>query len=178
MLQFKPVDACEEVLDLLEKRGLILRMTPDIAEKHPELHLDRQATIYASAPERGAHMMIYVTAAGINFPCFGYHEDNEEFLLIETDGKKPLFLLFSLIENNTLLEKIENGTVSEDDFICMRCVYNDPYLSFFTVLKGAAHAEGTVSMEGMDPPHFFVTEPSDIGFTRINLPEREILFES
>ncbi len=175
MLRFKPVDASEEVLELLEKRGLILRMTPDIKEKHPELNLDRQATVYQSSPERGAHMMIYVTAAGINFPCFGYHEDNEEFLLIEKEGKKPLFLLFSLIEPSLLEEKIAENTVSEEDFLCMRCVYNDPYLSFFTVLKGCAHAEGTVDLPSMDPPHFFVTEPSDIGFTRINLPERTIL---
>lgn len=175
MLQFKPVDASDEVLDLLEKRGCILRMTPDIKERHPELGLDHQATIYSSDPARGTHMMIYVTAAGIHFPCFGFHEDNEEFLLIEKEGKKPLFLLFSIIDNETLVKKIEDQTVSEDDFICMRCVYNDPYLSFFTVLKGCAHAEGTIEMEGVDAPHFFVTEPSDIGFTRINLPERTIL---
>lgn len=176
MLRFQPVDASEEVLDLLEKSGCILRITPDIREKHPELHLDQQATVYCSDPARGAHMMIYVTAAGINFPCFGYHEDNEEFLLIEKEGKKPLFLLFSLVDNALLNEKIQNETITEKDFLCMRCVYNDPYLSFFTVLKGCAHAEGTVDIEGMEAPHFFVTEPSDIGFTRIKLPEREIVF--
>lgn len=174
MLHFRPVDASEEVLDQLERCGCILRMTPDIRSRHPELNLDRQATIYQSSPDRGAHMMIYVTAAGIHFPCFGYHEDNEEFLLIEKEGKKPLFLLFSIIDHEALIKKIENGTVSEEDFICMRCVYNDPYLSFFTVLKGCAHAEGTVEMEGKEAPCFFVTEPSDIGFTRINLPERTI----
>lgn len=174
MLTFTPVDACEEVLDLLERRGCILRMTPDIRERHPELELDRQATIYRSAPERGAHMMIYVTAAGVNFPCFGYHEDNEEFLLIEKDGKAPLFLLFSLIPAAELCAKIEKGTVSESDFLCMRCVYNDPYLSFFTVLKGCAHAEGTIEDATREAPCFFVTEPSDIGFTRIDLPERTI----
>lgn len=175
MLRFHPVDASEEVLDLLEKKGCILRMTPDIREKHPELRLDRQATIYQSSPERGAHMMIYVTAAGIHFPCFGYHEDNEEFLLIEKEGKKPLFLLFSLIGAEELCSRIEAGTVTEADFLCMRCVYNDPYLSFFTVLKGCAHAEGTVEMAGVEAPCFFVTEPSDIGFTRIDLPKRTIV---
>lgn len=174
MLIFKPVDASEEILNLLEQKGCILRMTPDICEKHPELHLDKQATIYQSSPSRGAHMMIYVTASGVNFPCFGYHEDNEEFLLIEKEGKKPLFLLFSIIDNKQLTHKIENGSVSEQDFICMRCVYNDPYLSFFTVLKGCAHAEGTIKIDGQEPPHFFVTEPSNIGFTRINLPELRI----
>lgn len=175
MLKFKPVDASEEAMDLLEKRGCILRMTPDIRTKHPELHLDRQATVYQSSAERGAHMMIYVTAAGIHFPCFGYHEDNEEFLLIEKEGKKPLFLLFSLIDSALLCEKIQKQTVSESDFLCLRCVYNDPYLSFFTVLKGCAHAEGTIEADGLEPPCFFVTEPSDIGFTRIDLPERTIL---
>lgn len=175
MLRFCPVDASEEVLDLLEQRGCILRMTPDIRTRHPELNLDRQATIYQSSPARGAHMMIYVTAAGIHFPCFGYHEDNEEFLLIEKEGTRPLFLLFSLIHHDELKRKIDEGTVTEDDFICMRCVFNDPYLSFFTVLKGCAHAEGTIEAEGLEVPHFFVTEPSDIGFTRIDLPERTIL---
>lgn len=174
MLCFRPVDASEEVLDLLEKKGCILRLTPDIPERHPELQLHRQATVYRSDPARGAHMLIYVTADGINFPCFGYHEDNEEFLLIEAEGKKPLYLLFSLIPHELLSEKIEDGTVTEADFLCMRCVYNDPFLSFFTVLKGCAHAEGTVEIDGMAPPHFFVSEPSDIGFTRINLPERVI----
>jgi len=40
--------------------------------------------------------------------------------------------------------------------------YNDPYVSFFTMLADVPHGEASADAEGR-PPSFYVTEPCDMG---------------
>lgn len=96
------------------------------------------------------------------FASFGAHADNEEFLLIGDPHTKPMYLAIALCTAEELNQRIAHGTVSAADFVCLHIRYNDPEVSFFTMLKGVPHGEAIVDAPGA-PPTFYVTEPANMG---------------
>lgn len=85
----------------------------------------------------------------------------EQILLPGGEGEKDLYLLIGLAPWEEFLKKKRRGILSEDDFICLRCRYNDPYVSFFTMCRGVLHGEAVGEGDGL-PATFYVTEPSEI----------------
>jgi hypothetical protein len=69
--------------------------------------------------------------------------------------------------------KIKNRTLVAQDFLALRMKFNDPEVSFFTMLKDVPHGEVTV-----DGPErcasFYVTEPRDILIDQIDLCEYKL----
>ena len=170
----KPVEMTPDLMADLEDRELIIRPSPghhDIPAKPGET-LDK--VIYSSKNEYGPHMLIGVTVNNPNFSEFGTHPDNEEFLLIGNPHTKPLYLAIALHRKEGLQKKIAEKKLSADDFVCLRIKYNDPEVSFFTMLADVPHGEATI--EGEDElPSFYVTESKDLGQDITDFGEYQIV---
>ena len=175
-MKLKSVEMTKSIMEDLEARGLIIRLAPDSHRPDTKENASKGITIYASDPAFGGHKLISVVKGNDNLDGFGIHLDNEEFLLIGSNEDKPLYLLISYLNAKELSEKIENKTVHQDDFICLRCKFNDPEVSFFTMLKGVPHGEASVNGPGT-PPKFYVTEPTELTIIPINLSELNVTIE-
>ena len=159
-----PVDMTPGVMQDLEDRGLIIRLAPNRHELSVEPGTARSESVYESSQAYGAHKLITVTVDRTSFSAFGTHPDNEEFLLIGDPATKPLYLAVSLCRRELLDRKIAAGEVSSSDFVCLRVKYNDPEVSFFTMLADVPHGEAAADVGGR-PPSFYVTEPCSMGIS-------------
>lgn len=161
-IRLRPVEMTPAVMQDLEDRGLIIRLCPN----HHELPVRPGQTlgksIYESAPAYGPHKLITVTVDRPNFAAFGAHPDNEEFLLIGDPDTKPLYLAVALYRREELDRRIAARRLGADDFVCLRVKYNDPEVSFFTMLADVPHGEAVANGAGR-PASFYVTEPCDMG---------------
>jgi hypothetical protein len=170
VIYLTPVEITGQIMDDLEKKGLIIRLCPG----HDELEALPGETlwklIYEPKEGYGPHRLITVTVNREAFAGFGTHPDNEEFLLIGDDDTQPLYLVISFRRESELAEKISAGTLTETDFIALRMKYNDPELSFFVMCAGVPHGEAIVNC-GKKPASFYVTES-------LNLPLYVTPFET
>jgi hypothetical protein len=160
-ISLQPVKMSEQIMDDLEKRGLIIRLCPG----HDELEAPPGETswklIYEPKEGYGPHRLISVSVNQEGFARFGLHPDNEEFWLIGREDVQPMYLVISLIDAGALDAKIAGGVLSEDDFIALTVKFNDPALSFFVVREGVPHGE-TIVDRGKSPASFYVTESRDL----------------
>lgn len=160
ILKIKSQKITEEILENLEKKGLIRTLKAPANVLHSKSRQGTVRTIYSSKAEYGSHKLICVkcNSSKINLNC---HPDNEEFLLINNTNLKfnPLFIIIALEKGAGLQKKIKNFTLTTDDFIVLELKYNDPRISIFTMLKGTYHCEFTIPGKEISPV-FFVTEPS------------------
>jgi hypothetical protein len=163
----KPVEMTPENMQKLEDKGLIVRLYPGHHILNPARNESQDATIYASDPRFGPHKLIAVTINAFEPRYFGSHEDNEEFLLIGDPTTKPLYLIVATCKQSELDSKIQSHKLLADDFIALRVKYNDPEVSFFTMLTHVPHGEVTVDQKGQ-LPSFYVTEPRDLITNRTN----------
>lgn len=150
-----------EIMKMLEARGLIIRLAPGNHELKPEEGKVGITTIYKSDEKYGAHMLISATINRTEFSAFGSHPDNEEVYLIGRPEAKPCYFLFSFSNRSELEMKVKNHKLTDGDFIALEARYNDPEVSFFTVLKEYPHGEATIAGDGI-PPSFYVTEQSNL----------------
>ena len=160
-LQIPVQEMTAECMEFLEKKGLIIRLCPSHHRFEVECGYGIGKDLYRSNDQAGGHKLLY---AGINrtaFDAFGMHDENEEILLLGGEGEKDLYLLIGLASWEEFLKKKRRGTLSEEDFICLRCKYNDPFVSFFTMRQGVLHGEAVGEGEGL-PATFYVTEPAGI----------------
>ncbi len=158
----RPVEMTKEVMNLLEAKGLIIRLCPGHHELKTKVGDTDVVCIYSSAKEYGTHKLIGVTVNRTTMPFFGAHPDNEEFILLGDPAVKPMYLVIALCMKDELDMKIKTGTVSDEDFITLKVKYNDPEVSFFTMLKDVPHGECVAEVTGR-PASFYVTESADIG---------------
>ncbi|MDP3069922.1 MAG: hypothetical protein Q8N18_06510 [Opitutaceae bacterium] len=161
VIALKPVPMTPAVMADLERRKLIIRLG---ARRHdlpaaPGQTLDHP--LYRSAEHYGPHMLISVTVNRVPFVEFATHPDNEEFLLLGDPDTKPLYLVVALMRRPEFAVKVAAGTVSTADFVCLRVKWNDPEVSFFTMLAEVPHGEAITATEGRSPT-FYVTESGDL----------------
>ena len=161
-IMLKPIEMTPAAMRDLEQRGLIIRLAPGCHELPAAPGESRWKEIYSSAERHGPHMLITVSVNATEFLEFGTHADNEEFLLIGDPATRPLYLAIALCSQDELEAKAQDGTLSGDDFVCLRVAFNDPEVSFFTMLAGVPHGEAVGQDEGR-PASFYVTEPRDLG---------------
>lgn len=160
-IRLKAVDMTPEIMQSLENKGMIKCLCPGSCEAvTPEGEVGI-TSIYASDIEFGSHKLISVTINRNVFSAFGTHPDNEDVILIGNPETKTICFVFSFFMREDLNKKIQSGNLCSDDFIALTAKFNDPEVSFFTVLKGTPHGESTVSGVGK-PPTFFVAKPSDL----------------
>ena len=172
-LYFKPVRPTVEVMKMLENKGLIYRLCPGHDELNPPAGEIDYKELYVSDEKYGPHRIITVTINRFSFSEFGTHSDNEEFLIIGDTNVKPLYLLVALMNKEDFNKKIENGTLSEEDFILLDLEYNNPETSFFIMNKNIPHGEATV--EGnIKAPSFYVTESRGLDLIKTDFKDFEI----
>lgn len=162
------VDMTEEIMQSLEDKGVIGRLMPGRHQIDVKRGESKHRSLYESKDTYGGHKIITVTINGTEPKNFLYHNDNEDFWLVDEEGREPLILTVCLQPKDVLHEKIEEMTLASEDFLSIRCVFNNPNLSFFTMHKGFAHVE-TVLAESDVPPSFYVTESRALDEVLIDL---------
>lgn len=168
-LNLKAVKMTPEVMTRLEGLGLIIRIFPS-CDKH-RLNLPKGMGkgdyIYKSNINYGGHSLVSCTIDNTEFSSFATHPDNEEFILLGGINEKPLYLLICYLTRADLEARMQNGTLNESDFICLDCVFNDPYVSFFTMKAGVPHGECVYGYGR--PATFYVTEGCLLPLDKINI---------
>ncbi len=161
-IELEPREMTPELMIDLERRGLIIRLCPGNHFANPGWNESKSKDIYASDSPCGPHKLIVATINTlIPDPYFGTHIGNEEFLMIGDPTTKPLYLIVSMVKRDELIAKIESRRLTADDFVALHIKYNDPEVSFFTMLADVPHGEVTVDGPGK-LPSFYVTEGRDI----------------
>ncbi len=174
LIELQPTEMTAEVMDDLEKRGLIIRLYPGAHSANPGHNELASSVIYASDPQYGPHKLIVATINTlVPQPYFGTHDDNEEFILVGDPNTKPIYLIVARCKREALDEKILSHCLSADDFVALAVKYNDPEVSFFTMLKDVPHGEVTVDGPGV-PGSFYVTEPRDIVIRSTNFGDYQV----
>ena len=156
----KPLKASETLLEGFEKKKLIKLLRPSKATIETRTKTGAVTRFYTSRKEFGAHTLMSVgkrtTEIGLS-----YHEDNEDFILLNPLGLKfkKLYLIISFLKKSDFLRKFNSGKLGEKDLAAVELEFNNPKLSFFTMLKHTVHCEVTDKSEEQHPV-FFVSEPS------------------
>ncbi len=132
-VRLKPVLATEKIMDMLESRGVISRICPGKDILKTELGESRHETIYAADERFGPHKLICVTINDTRPRNFLYHNDAEDFMLIDLPHRTDLIITMALIPKDELEEKIDSKTFAAEDMIAVIFKPNDPYTSFFTM---------------------------------------------
>ena len=106
-----------------------------------------------------------------------YHFDNEDFIFINPGNidYQKLYLVFALDKIDVFSKKLSKNLLSSKDFVAVEIVYNDPNLSFFSVLKGTVHCEVVDKNDIRQHPAFFVSESSELKNNKIKHNNIEFL---
>jgi len=173
-IELEPREMTPELMMDLESRGLIIRLCPGNHSSNPGWNESKSDDIYASDSSSGPHKLIVATINTlVPDPYFGTHIGNEEFLMIGDPATKPLYLIVSLSKRDELIARIDSHCLSADDFVALHIKYNDPEVSFFTMLADVPHGEVTV--DSLDkPPSFYVTEGRDIVINVISFGDYQV----
>jgi hypothetical protein len=165
-----PQEMTVEVMADLEKRGLIIRLSPGNHRPDVAKGEGKGEYLYTSDKSYGAHSLVSVAIDNTTFSAFGIHPDNEEFLLLGGKNEKQMYLLIALCDNEEFTRKISEKTIEPKDFVCLKVTYNNPDVSFFTMLKNIPHGEAVRDEEG-SPATFYVTEPREMPLIKSDLKD-------
>ena len=151
-----------ELMQQMERENLITRICPghDDIKDAPEGETSWYA-LYEGKDEFGPHKIIAITVNRQGFPGFGTHKDQEEFWLIGHNDAMPMYILVARMQLEEYLKKVQQGTLTEDDFYMLKAKYNDPEVSYFIMHTGVPHGEGIFDRGGK-LPSFYVTESRDL----------------
>ncbi len=171
-IRLKPVKATEKILTRLEKKSLIRTFKP--TPKILKLGYRKKGgvdTVYSSSPRFGSHKLICIRQDDFSEIALTYHDDNEEFLIINSTPLKfkPFYIVIGTHKRHEFERKARNKKLSEKDIVILKLRYNDPATSVFTMLKDTPHCQITRPGKGR-PPIFFVTEPSALTGGIVRLP--------
>ncbi len=166
-IKLKPVKSSIKVFNYLEKKGLISVLKPTNKAIKTRTRTGTVDILYTSNKKFGSHRLMGIGKRTKKVQ-FSYHLDNEDLLFINPSNVdyQKLYLVFALDKIDVFSKKLSKNLLNEKDFIAVEVVYNDPYLSFFTVLKKTVHCE-VVKDEDKQHPVFFVTESSDLKNNKI-----------
>ena len=160
-VEMTPVEMTPETMQDLEDRGLIIRLRPGAHELDAQPGETQGTSLYEPEDGYGPHKLIADTVNREEFAGFGTHPDNEEFLLIGTPETKPMYLAVALCMREEFEKKIRLGRLAPSDLVLLRCVYNDPEVSFFVMRKDVPHGEAILQAD-LPPATFYVTESRDL----------------
>lgn len=160
-IYLNPVEMTGGVMKMLEEKGLIYRLCPDSYLLHPEKGETLSRPLYECDVRYGPHMIISVAVNRTELSEFGTHPDTEDFLLIGDADTNPLYIVVALCKRDEFEKKILERKLTEEDFITLRAKYNDPEVSFFSMVKDVPHGEMIYDV-GSKPASFFVTESRDL----------------
>ena len=170
----KPVKSSIKIFNYLEKKGLISVLKPTTKAVKTRTRTGTVDILYTSNKKFGSHRLMCIGKRTKKVQ-FSYHLDNEDLLFINPlniDYQK-LYLIFALDKIEVFSKKLNRNLLSSKDFIAIEIVYNNPSLSFFTVLKKTVHCE-VVKDEDKQHPVFFVAESSDLKNNKIKHKDLKI----
>lgn len=155
VISIKPVEMTPEVMKTLEQKGLITRIVAGAFAKHPGYDNVIDTEIHVSDLKSGAHRFCSA-CTNTEYPNdFCVHSDHEEVFFIGPEDAKPLYLVMSYLSLEDFDKKAAQGTLGDDDIICIKVKFNDPGVSFFTIKKGVLHGEFVEPNSDIAPPSFF-----------------------
>lgn len=166
-INLTPVKSSVKVFNMLEKKGLIRTFKPTEKALSAKTKTGTVDILYTSKKEFAAHRLMCIGKRTRNIQ-FCYHQDNEDFIFLNPlniDFEK-LFLVFAFDKIDVFLKKLSKDSLKSGDFLALEVVYNDPSLSFFTMLKKTVHCEVALN-ENKQHPVFFVTESSELKNNKI-----------
>jgi len=79
---------------------------------------------------------------------------------------KPLYFVFSLLQAEEYLKKLDEGTVTSEDYLAFRAPMNHPQWGAFIVWNRTVHCELTNSVGDFLFPSFYVLEPDPLEVVR------------
>lgn len=170
----KPVEMTPDLMADLENRKLISLLGAHKHDLPSEWGQTLDRPVYDCHERFGPHRLLTVTVNRVPFVEFATHPDKEDFIMIGDPDTKPLYVVIALIFRAELEKKIEQGSVSSSDFVCLKIKWNDPKVSFFTMLPDVAHGEGITERNGI-PPSFYVTEGRDLPNDLVDLGNFELV---
>jgi hypothetical protein len=160
-INLKPILATPSIMEGLEKKGIITRLRPGAHELQANKGVSTHKSLYESDDKFGPHKLITVTINSCHPERFLYHNDNEDFMILDHLDREALVITIAVDHYDLLNQKIKNKTLSSSDFISLILEPNNPEISFFTMHKGYAHVE-TCLLESEKPPSFYVSECRDL----------------
>ena len=166
-ITLKPVKSSAKVFKYLEKKGLISVLKPTDKALKTRTKTGTVDILYTSNKRFGSHRLMCIGKRTKKVQLC-YHFDNEDFIFINPGNidYQKLYLIFALDKIDAFSKKLSKNLLSSKDFVAVEIVYNDPNLSFFTMLKKTVHCE-VVKDEDKQHPVFFVTESSDLKNNKI-----------
>ncbi|MBQ1610184.1 MAG: hypothetical protein II090_04570 [Elusimicrobia bacterium] len=166
-ITLKPVKSSTKVFKYLEKKGLISVLKPTDKALKTRTKTGTVDILYTSNKRFGSHRLMCIGKRTKKVQLC-YHFDNEDFIFINPGNidYQKLYLIFALDKIDVFSKKLSKNLLSSKDFVAVEIVYNDPSLSFFTMLKKTVHCE-VVKDEDKQHPVFFVTESSDLKNNKI-----------
>ena len=166
-ITLKPVKSSTKVFNYLEKKGLISVLKPTDKALKTRTKTGTVDILYTSNKRFGSHRLMCIGKRTKKVQLC-YHFDNEDFIFINPGNidYQKLYLVFALDKIDVFSKKLSENLLSSKDFVAVEIVYNDPNLSFFTMLKKTVHCE-VVKDEDKQHPVFFVTESSDLKNNKI-----------
>lgn len=177
VITIKPVDATAEIMAFLEDKGVIRRLLPGRDRLKVEPGDSKWREIYAAQDRFGPHKLIAVTINREQPQALAYHSDAEDFMLIDSPDAADLILTVALVPYDKLQEKIRENTVSQEDFMALRCRANDPLTSFFTMNPYYAHVE-TCGHVSDCPPSFYVAESRHLDENAIDFKGYQLIIQN
>ncbi len=173
-ITLKPVKSSIKVFNYLEKKGLISVLKPTDKAVKTRTKTGTVDILYTSNKKFGSHRLMCIGKRTKKVQLC-YHFDNEDFIFINpanVDYQK-LYLVFALDKIDVFTKKLSKNLLSKKDFIALEIVYNDPKLSFFTMLKKTVHCE-IVKDEDKQHPVFFVAESANLKNNKIKHKDLKI----
>jgi len=171
----KPVDSCEKIFNLLEKKKLIKILKPTKKAIQTRTKTGTVDILYTSRKTFGSHRLMCIGKRTTKVQL-SYHKDNEDLLFLNPSNidYKPLYLIFATDKFDVFLKKLKNNKLKNSDFITVKIMYNNIDFSFFTVLKNTVHCEVTTEDDKKQHPVFFVSESSNLKNNKI--PHKNLQF--
>ncbi|MDD3053676.1 MAG: hypothetical protein WCS83_03990 [Endomicrobiia bacterium] len=167
IINLKPVKSSIKVFNFLEKKSLIKTIKPTTKTLSTRTKTGAVDILYTSKKTFGSHRLMCIGKRTQKVQLC-YHLDNEDFMFLNPlniDFQK-LFLVFALDKFDVFSKKLSQNNLKHSDFIALEIIYNDPNLSFFTMLKKTVHCE-IIQNEDKQHPVFFVTESSELKNNKI-----------
>lgn len=166
-ITLKSVKSSIKVFNYLGKKGLIAGLKPTNKALKTKTKTGIVDILYTSNKKFGSHRLMCIGKRNKKVQLC-YHLDNEDFMFINPSNidYQKLYLVFALDKIDVFSKKLFRNKLSSKDFLAVEIVYNDPNLSFFTMLKKTVHCE-VVKDEDKQHPVFFVAESSNLKNNKI-----------
>ena len=166
-IKLKSVKASTKIFKKIKKKGLISVLKPTDKALKTRTKTGTVDILYTSNKRFGSHRLMCIGKRTKKVQLC-YHFDNEDFIFINPSNidYQKLYLVFALDKIDVFNKKLSGNLLENKDFIAIEIVYNDPKLSFFTMLKKTVHCE-VVKDEDKQHPIFFVAESANLKNNKI-----------